>query len=173
MLNSLLPKCSLQTVSIFLISVLALAGCATQPREVVYTATDLGLETFFSDATARFRIKSRDLVEAELILGQLNDGKRSGQDAFYWAPALWILSGCSAKRLGEQLGHKTVTVLITELGKVDPNAPSEGERAIFQFVDSTYAQMANSESNPKLWLFRFDGPDYDRIKRDLCEKGMK
>jgi len=144
---------------------------AAQPKEVVYTAKDLGLEQYFSAASAKFLLKSKDRYEGLHILGPLNAGKRSGQDAFYWPPAIAILNGCSLKKLGERLGYKQVIVLATDHGRVEALNPDAGERSEIRFVAPAYVLTPDDISHSRV-LLDFDSPQAEGLDR-LCLNGMK
>lgn len=143
---------------------------AAQPKEVVYTAKDLKLEKYFSGANASYRLKSKDKYDALFILGEFN-GKRSGQDAFYWPPALSILMGCSMRKLGARLGHQRTVVLATDRGRVDAQNPDAGDRAEIQFVAPAYVLTPEDISHSRV-LLDFEGPETEVLDR-LCLTGME
>jgi|GEM_PF-1812545 len=151
----------------------ALQGCASRPKDVTYTASDMHIDKYFSEARTTFRFKSPDVYEMTLVLGPLNANRQSGQDAMYFIPALSILGTCSMKRLGSTLGYTVGGVQLRDGGLVDPADPSKGERGDIRFIAaSALPPVVAGEKPEDSKILRFDSEEFSYVL-SLCERGMR
>jgi hypothetical protein len=158
--------------AVSLLLAFALQGCASQPKDVTYTASDLHIDAYFSEAKTTFRFKSSNVYEMTLVLGQLNSNKRSGQDAMYYIPAIAILGGCSIKRLGSTLGYANGGAQLLDGGPVDPADPSKGDRGDIRFIAaSALPPVVAGEKPEDSKILRFEGEEFRYLDR-VCEQGM-
>lgn len=167
----------LLTITVSLLLAFALQGCATQPKDVTYTAADLRMQEYFRGAKVMFHLKSRNVYEVTLVLGPLNDNKRSGQDAFYFIPAMAILTGCSIKRFGTALGFADGGAQIIESAPIDSADLSKGERAELRLLEASAlppipaGHQIGDPMDDK--VLRFQGPEFTLMMDRLCEQGMR
>jgi hypothetical protein len=163
----------LLTIAVSLLLAFALQGCASQPKDVTYTASDLGIDAYFSEAKTTFRFKSPNVYEMTLVLGQLNANKRSGQDAMYFIPALAILGGCSIKRLGSTLGYAGGGAQLLDGGPIDPADLSKGDRGEIRFIAaSALPPVVAGEKPDDSKIIRFEGEEFRYMDR-ACEQGLR
>lgn len=162
----------LLTITVSLLLAFALQGCASQPKDVTYTASDLRIDTYFSEAKTTFRFKSPNVYEMTFVLGELNSNKRSGQDAMYFIPALAILGGCSIKRFGSTLGYASGGAQLLRGGPVDPADRSKGDRGEIRFLAaSALPPVVAGEKPEDSKILRFEGEEF-RYMDLVCEQGM-
>jgi hypothetical protein len=162
----------LLTIAVPLLLACALHGCASQPKDVTYTASDMRIDTYFSEAKTTFRFISPNVYEMTLVLGPLNANKRSGQDAMYFIPALAILGGCSIKRLGGTLGYASGGAQLLDGGPVDPADLSKGDRGQLRFLAASALPPVVAGEKPKdSKILRFEGEEFRYMDR-VCEQGM-
>jgi len=151
----------------------ALQGCASRPKDVTYTASDMYIDEYFSEARTTFRFKASNVYEVTLVLGPLNADKRSGQDAMYFIPALAIMGACSMKRFGSTLGYANGGVQILSGRLVDPTDPSKGDRGDIRFIAaSALPPVVAGEKPEDSKILRFDSEEF-RYVASLCEQGMR
>jgi hypothetical protein len=162
----------LLTIAASLLLAFALQGCASQPKDVTYTASDLRIDGYFSEAKTAFRLKSPNVYEMTFVLGPLNANKRSGQDAMYFIPALAILSGCSIKRLGSTLGYANGGAQLLDGGPVDSADLSKGDRGEIRFIAaSALPPVVAGEKPEDSKILRFEGEEFRYLDR-ACEQGL-
>jgi hypothetical protein len=163
----------LLTITVSLLLAFALQGCASRPKDVTYTASDLRIDKYFSEAKTTFRFKSPDVYEVTLVLGPLNSNRQSGQDAMYFIPALAILGGCSIKRLGSTLGYANGGAQLLKGGWVDPADPSKGDRGEVRFIAASALPPAVAGEKPEdSKIIRFESEEF-RFFAPVCEEGMR